>query len=129
MPTINQLCRGDIHGSGGRVRKVTKVKYPELAGSPQRKGRVVSVFTMTPCKPNSALRPVARVLLSSGFTVIAHIPGIGHNIQEHAVVLVKAGGPPDLAGVWFRVVRGVLDAAGVSTQRKRRSSLGASRPK
>ena len=129
MPTINQLCRGEIKKYGGRETKEAKEKYPELQGSPQRKGRVLSVFTMSPCKPNSACRAVAKVLLSTGYTVIADIPGEGHNIQEHAVVLVQAKGRPDLAGVWYCIIRGVLDAAGVKGRRQQRSGYGAKRPK
>ena len=118
MPTIQQLVRK------GRETKKDKSKTPALKGSPQRRGVCTRVFTHTPRKPNSALRKVARVRLTSGMEVTAYIPGEGHNLQEHSVVLVRGGRVKDLPGVRYKVVRGTLDAAGVSDRRKARSQYG-----
>ena len=123
MPTINQLVR---HG-----RKVAKKKSntPALKGSPQKRGVCVRVYTTTPKKPNSALRKVARVRLTNGIEVTSYIPGIGHNLQEHSVVLIRGGRVKDLPGVRYHIVRGTLDALGVSDRRQGRSKYGAKRPK
>ena len=118
MPTIQQLVRK------GRQDKVSKNKTPALKGSPQRRGVCTRVYTTTPKKPNSALRKVARVRLSSGIEVTAYIPGEGHNLQEHSVVLVRGGRVKDLPGVRYKVVRGTLDAAGVSDRKQSRSQYG-----
>lgn len=123
MPTIQQLVRK------GRSSKRSKVKTPALKGSPQRRGVCTRVYTTTPKKPNSALRKVARVRLSSGIEVTAYIPGVGHNLQEHSMVLVRGGRVKDLPGVRYHVVRGTLDTAGVSGRTQRRSKYGAKRPK
>lgn len=123
MPTINQLVRK------GRKRVVKKKSSRALQGSPQKRGVCVRVYTATPKKPNSALRKVARVRLTSGTEVSAYIPGIGHNLQEHSVVLVRGGRVKDLPGVRFHVVRGVLDTLGVSDRRQGRSKYGSKRPK
>ena len=118
MPTIQQLVRT------GRRAARPKSKAPALKGSPQRRGVCVRVYTQTPKKPNSALRKVARVRLTTGIEVTAYIPGIGHNLQEHSVVLVRGGRVKDLPGVRYKVVRGTLDAAGVSDRKKARSQYG-----
>ena len=118
MPTIQQLVRK------GRQSKTSKMKTPALKGAPQRRGVCTRVFTHTPKKPNSALRKVARVRLSSGIEVTAYIPGEGHNLQEHSIVLVRGGRVKDLPGVRYKVVRGTLDAAGVSDRKKARSQYG-----
>src|SRR5881398_3005357 len=118
MPTINQLVRK------GRRDKVAKTKTAALKGSPQRRGVCTRVYTTTPKKPNSALRKVARIRISGGIEVTAYIPGEGHNLQEHSVVLVRGGRVKDLPGVRYKVVRGTLDAAGVSDRRKARSQYG-----
>ncbi len=118
MPTIQQLVRK------GRQDKVSKNKTPALKGSPQRRGVCTRVYTTTPKKPNSALRKVARVRISGGIEVTAYIPGEGHNLQEHSVVLVRGGRVKDLPGVRYKVVRGTLDAAGVSDRKKARSQYG-----
>jgi len=123
MPTINQLVRK------GRKRIVKKKSARALQGSPQKRGVCVRVYTATPKKPNSALRKVARVRLTTGMEVSAYIPGIGHNLQEHSVVLVRGGRVKDLPGVRYHVVRGVLDTLGVSDRRQGRSKYGAKRPK
>ena len=123
MPTIQQLVRK------GRSTKRAKVKTPALKGSPQRRGVCTRVYTTTPKKPNSALRKVARVRLSSGIEVTAYIPGEGHNLQEHSIVLVRGGRVKDLPGVRYHLVRGALDSAGVDGRRQRRSKYGAKRPK
>ncbi len=123
MPTMQQLVRK------GRQDKATKVKTKALAGSPQRRGVCTRVYTTTPRKPNSALRKVARVKLSSGLEVTAYIPGEGHNLQEHSIVLVKGGGPRDLPGVRYRVMRGSLDTQGVRSRRQSRSKYGAKKEK
>ncbi|HOJ51742.1 MAG TPA: 30S ribosomal protein S12 [Syntrophales bacterium] len=119
MPTINQLVRN------GRCKVVRKTSAPALAGSPQRRGVCVRVYTTTPKKPNSALRKVARVRLTSGYEVTAYIPGVGHNIQEHSVVLVRGGRVKDLPGVRYHIVRGTLDAMGVQGRKQGRSKYGA----
>ena len=118
MPTINQLVRK------GRQDKVAKNKTPALKGSPQRRGVCTRVYTTTPKKPNSALRKVARVRLSSGIEVTAYIPGVGHNLQEHSIVLVRGGRVRDLPGVRYHVVRGSLDCLGVEGRKKGRSKYG-----
>ena len=123
MPTIQQLVRK------GRKRIVKKTKAPALKGSPQRRGVCVRVYTTTPKKPNSALRKVARVRLTSKVEVTAYIPGIGHNLQEHSVVLVRGGRVKDLPGVRYHILRGVLDTQGVKNRKQRRSKYGAKRPK
>jgi small subunit ribosomal protein S12 len=122
MPTINQLVRY------GRRMKAYKSKSPALDNCPQRRGVCVRVFTRTPKKPNSALRKVARVRLSNGKYVTAYIPGEGHNLQEHSMVLVRGGRVPDLPGVRYHIVRGALDAAGVEGRRQGRSKYGTKRP-
>src|SRR5215203_2881357 len=119
MPTIEQLVR-----KGRRVRKA-RTKAPALKGSPQRRGVCTRVFTVTPRKPNSALRKVARVRLTSGVEVTCYIPGEGHNLQEHSIVLVRGGGPKDLGGVRYSIVRGTLDTAGVKNRMQGRSRYGA----
>ncbi len=123
MPTINQLVRK------GRRDKIAKVKTAALKGSPQRRGVCTRVYTSTPKKPNSALRKVARVRLTSGFEVTAYIPGIGHNLQEHSVVLIRGGRVKDLPGVRYHIIRGTLDTAGVKDRRQSRSKYGAKTPK
>ncbi|MEX1280820.1 MAG: 30S ribosomal protein S12 [Acidimicrobiia bacterium] len=119
MPTIQQLVRQ------GRRPKPKKERTPGLAGSPQRRGVCTRVYTVTPKKPNSALRKVARIRLSSGIEVTAYIPGEGHNLQEHSIVLVRGGRVKDLPGVRYKVIRGALDTAGVSDRRQARSRYGA----
>ncbi len=121
MPTIQQLVRH------GRRQKRGKVRTPALKGSPQRRGVCTRVYTTTPKKPNSALRKVARVRLTSGTEVTAYIPGIGHNLQEHSIVLVRGGRVKDLPGVRYKIVRAALDTAGVRDRRKARSKYGAKR--
>jgi len=123
MPTINQLIRL------GRERYKAKSKSPALKGSPQRRGVCLQVKTQTPKKPNSALRKVARVRLTNAVEVTAYIPGVGHNLQEHSIVLVRGGRVKDLPGVRYHIVRGVLDTAGVVDRKKSRSKYGAKRPK
>jgi small subunit ribosomal protein S12 len=119
MPTIAQLVRK------GRASKTSKAKTPALHGSPQRRGVCTRVYTTTPKKPNSALRKVCRVRLTSGIEVTAYIPGIGHNLQEHSIVLVRGGRVRDLPGVRYKVIRGTLDTQGVRDRRKARSRYGA----
>jgi small subunit ribosomal protein S12 len=121
VPTIAQLVRK------GRQAKVTKTKTPALKGAPQRRGVCTRVFTHTPKKPNSALRKVARVRLTNQMEVTAYIPGEGHNLQEHSVVLVRGGRVKDLPGVRYKVIRAALDTAGVSDRRQGRSKYGAKR--
>lgn len=123
MPTINQLVR--------KEREVVKGRSPTpaLMCCPQRRGVCIRVYTTTPKKPNSALRKVCRVRLSNGMEVTVYIPGIGHNLQEHSVVLVRGGRVKDLPGIRYQVIRGTLDAAGVQDRRKGRSRYGAKRPK
>ncbi len=123
MPTINQLVRK------GRSKIVKKVTTPALKGAPQKRGVCTRVYTSTPKKPNSALRKVARVRLTSGAEVTAYIPGVGHNLQEHSVVLVRGGRVKDLPGVRYHIVRGTLDTLGVEDRKKSRSKYGAKRPK
>jgi small subunit ribosomal protein S12 len=122
MPTFQQLVRKN------RFSLEKKTKSPALVNCPQRRGVCTRVYTTTPKKPNSALRKVARVRLTSGFEVTAYIPGIGHNIQEHSVVLVRGGRVKDLPGVRYHVVRGALDTAGVKDRTQRRSKYGAKKP-
>lgn len=123
MPTINQLVRK------GRETVEKKSKSPALQGNPQKRGVCVRVYTTTPKKPNSALRKVARVRLSNGYEVTCYIPGIGHNLQEHSIVLVRGGRVKDLPGVRYKIIRGALDAAGVKDRKQSRSKYGAKRPK
>ena len=123
MPTINQLIRKGRHTAANRT------KAPALQSCPQKRGVCTRVMTMTPKKPNSALRKIARVRLSNGIEVTAYIPGIGHNLQEHSVVLVRGGRVKDLPGVRYHIVRGTLDTAGVASRTQRRSKYGAKRPK
>ena len=123
MPTINQLVRK------GRSPQKKRNKVPALASCPQKRGVCTRVYTTTPKKPNSALRKVARVRLTNGFEVTSYIPGEGHNLQEHSVVMIRGGRVKDLPGVRYHVVRGTLDTQGVSTRKQRRSKYGAKRPK
>ena len=123
MPTINQLIRK------GRKRIKSKSNTPALKGAPQKRGVCTRVYTSTPKKPNSALRKVARVRLTPGIEVTAYIPGIGHNLQEHSVVLVRGGRVKDLPGVRYHIVRGTLDTLGVEDRKQGRSKYGAKRPK
>jgi len=123
MPTIQQLVRS------ARERQTKKSKSPALNSCPQRRGVCTRVYTTTPKKPNSVLRKVARVRLTSGFEVTAYIPGIGHNLQEHSVVLVRGGRVKDLPGVRYHIVRGTLDASGVQNRNQSRSKYGSKRPK
>ncbi len=122
MPTINQLVRH------GRKKSVKKTTTPALKGCPQKRGVCVRVYTTTPKKPNSALRKVARVRLTNGIEVTSYIPGIGHNLQEHSVVMIRGGRVKDLPGVRYHVIRGTLDTLGVSDRRQGRSKYGAKRP-
>jgi small subunit ribosomal protein S12 len=123
VPTIQQLVRK------GRNAKVAKTKTPALKGSPQRRGVCMRVYTTTPKKPNSALRKVARVRLSSQIEVTAYIPGIGHNLQEHSIVLVRGGRVKDLPGVRYKIIRGTLDTQGVKNRKQARSRYGAKKEK
>lgn len=123
MPTINQMARAK------RIKIKEKTNSPALAGGPQARGVCTRVFTMAPRKPNSALRKVARVKLSTGFEVSAYIPGEGHNLQEHSVVLIRGGKVKDLPGVRYHIIRGTLDCAGVEGRKESRSLYGAKRPK
>ncbi|HEX9829669.1 MAG TPA: 30S ribosomal protein S12 [Bacteroidota bacterium] len=123
MPTINQLVRL------GRERESWKSKSPALQGSPQKRGVCTRVYTTTPKKPNSALRKVARVRLVHGLEVTAYIPGEGHNLQEHSIVLVRGGRVKDLPGVRYHIVRGSLDTQGVQDRKQARSKYGAKKPK
>ena len=123
MPTINQLVRK------GRAPVVSKSKVPALEQSPQKRGVCTRVYTTTPKKPNSALRKVARVRLTNQMEVTSYIPGEGHNLQEHSVVMIRGGRVKDLPGVRYHIIRGVLDTQGVSDRRQRRSKYGAKRPK
>ena len=123
MPTINQLVRQ------GRKAKTKKTKSPALASCPQKRGVCTRVYTQTPRKPNSALRKVARVRLQTGMEVTTYIPGIGHNLQEHSVVMIRGGRVKDLAGVRYHIIRGKLEAHGVQDRRQGRSKYGAKRPK
>src|ERR1700757_5002966 len=121
MPTINQLIRK------GRENKAWKTKSPALQSCPQRRGVCTRVYTQTPKKPNSALRKVCKVKLTNGYEIISYIPGIGHNLQEHSVVLVRGGRVKDLPGVRYHTVRGTLDAQGVANRKQSRSKYGAKR--
>jgi small subunit ribosomal protein S12 len=123
VPTISHLVRK------GRAAVITKTKSPALQDSPQKRGVCVRVFTQTPKKPNSALRKVARVRLTNGFEVTAYIPGEGHNLQEHSIVLIRGGRVKDLPGVRYHIVRGSLDLQGVKDRKQSRSKYGAKRPK
>jgi len=123
LPTINQLIRK------GRKKKAEKSKAPALQSCPQRRGVCTRVYTSTPKKPNSALRKIARVRLTNGIEVTAYIPGEGHNLQEHSIVLVRGGRVKDLPGVRYHIVRGTADASGVDGRRKSRSKYGVKRPK
>ena len=123
MPTINQLIRK------GRKAVKKKTKSPALESCPQKRGVCTRVMTVTPKKPNSALRKVARVRLSNGIEVTSYIPGVGHNLQEHSVVLIRGGRVKDLPGVRYHIIRGTLDAQGVAKRMQARSKYGAKRPK
>jgi small subunit ribosomal protein S12 len=123
MPTINQLIRKQ------REQAKKKNKTPALQGSPQKRGVCVRVYTTTPKKPNSALRKVARVRLTNGIEVTSYIPGVGHNLQEHSVVLIRGGRVKDLPGVRYHIIRGTMDTAGVDDRRRGRSKYGAKKPK
>ncbi len=123
MPTINQLVRN------GRKKITKKSNTPALKACPQKRGVCTRVYTTTPKKPNSALRKVARVRLTNGIEVTSYIPGIGHNLQEHSVVMIRGGRVKDLPGVRYHIVRGTLDCAGVSDRKNARSKYGAKRPK
>jgi small subunit ribosomal protein S12 len=123
VPTISQLIRH------GRKQVIKKRTTPALMGSPQRRGVCTRVYTTTPKKPNSALRKVARVRLTSGMEVTAYIPGEGHNLQEHSIVLIRGGRVKDLPGVRYHIIRGTLDTSGVQERRQGRSKYGAKRPK
>ncbi|MBC3805506.1 30S ribosomal protein S12 [Acetobacterium fimetarium] len=123
MPTINQLVKK------GRKRMEDKTKTPALKANPQKRGVCTAVRTSTPKKPNSALRKIARVRLVNGMEVTAYIPGIGHNLQEHSIVLIKGGRVKDLPGVRYKIIRGALDTAGVDARRQARSKYGAKKPK
>lgn len=123
MPTINQLVKQ------GREKQRSKRNTPALQASPQKRGVCTRVYTQTPKKPNSALRKVARVRLTNGIEVTSYIPGIGHNLQEHSVVLIRGGRVKDLPGVRYHIIRGTLDAVGVQERKRGRSKYGAKRPK
>ncbi|MGD8387471.1 MAG: 30S ribosomal protein S12 [Desulfobacteraceae bacterium] len=123
MPTINQLIRK------GREKTRKKVKTPALQQCPQKRGVCVRVYTSTPKKPNSALRKVARVRLTNGIEVTSYIPGVGHNLQEHSVVMIRGGRVKDLPGVRYHIIRGSMDTSGVNDRRQGRSKYGAKRPK
>ena len=123
LPTINQLIRH------GRKRPFARTKVPAMEACPQKRGVCTRVYTTTPKKPNSALRKVARVRLTNGFEVSSYIPGEGHNLQEHSVVLIRGGRVKDLPGVRYHIIRGTLDTQGVADRRQRRSKYGAKRPK
>ncbi len=123
MPTINQLIKK------GRESIKKKIKTPALKGCPQKRGVCIRVYTSTPKKPNSALRKVARVRLTNGIEVTTYIPGIGHNLQEHSVVLIRGGRVKDLPGIRYHIIRGTLDSSGVENRRRGRSKYGAKRPK
>jgi small subunit ribosomal protein S12 len=123
MPTINQLIKH------GRAKQSAKSKAPAMQSSPQKRGVCTRVYTTTPKKPNSALRKVARVRLTNGIEVTAYIPGVGHNLQEHSVVLIRGGRVKDLPGVRYHIIRGTLDSIGVQDRRQGRSKYGAKRPK
>jgi small subunit ribosomal protein S12 len=123
MPTINQLINNE------RAKQIKRKKTPALQACPQRRGVCTRVYTTTPKKPNSALRKVARVRLTNGIEVTSYIPGEGHNLQEHSVVMIRGGRVKDLPGVRYHIIRGTLDTAGVADRRQSRSKYGAKRPK
>ena len=123
MPTVNQLVRK------GRKAPVAKTKTPALRNAPQKRGVCTRVYTTTPKKPNSALRKVAKVRLTNGYEVVSYIPGEGHNLQEHSVVMIRGGRVKDLPGVRYHIIRGTLDTQGVKDRKQRRSKYGAKRPK
>ena len=123
MPTVNQLVRN------GRKKPKKKAKTPALQRAPQKRGVCVRVYTSTPKKPNSALRKVARVRLTNGIEVTSYIPGMGHNLQEHSVVLIRGGRVKDLPGVRYHIIRGAMDTTGVDDRRQGRSKYGAKKPK
>jgi small subunit ribosomal protein S12 len=123
VPTISQLVRK------GRTLAITKTKSPALKSCPQKRGVCIRVYTTTPKKPNSALRKVARVRLTNGMEVTTYIPGVGHNLQEHSIVLIRGGRVKDLPGVRYHIVRGTLDTVGVANRKQGRSKYGAKRPK
>jgi small subunit ribosomal protein S12 len=123
LPTISQLVKK------GRVKPKSKTNAPALQGCPQRRGVCTRVYTVTPKKPNSALRKVARARLTNGMEITTYIPGVGHNLQEHSVVLVRGGRVKDIPGVRYHIVRGTLDTIGVQDRRRGRSKYGAKRPK
>jgi small subunit ribosomal protein S12 len=123
VPTISQLVRK------GRILSTTKTKSPALKNCPQKRGVCIRVYTTTPKKPNSALRKVARVRLTNGMEVTTYIPGVGHNLQEHSIVLIRGGRVKDLPGVRYHIVRGTLDTVGVANRKQSRSKYGAKRPK
>jgi len=123
MPTVNQLVKK------GRRPEKAKTSAPALTGSPQKRGVCIRVYTTTPKKPNSALRKVARVRLTNGIEVTTYIPGIGHNLQEHSVVLIRGGRVKDLPGVRYHIIRGTLDSVGVQDRKQSRSKYGAKKPK
>ena len=123
MPTVNQLVRKR------RLRVIKRNKVPAMESCPQKRGVCTRVYTTTPKKPNSALRKVARVRLTNGFEVISYIPGEGHNLQEHSIVLIRGGRVKDLPGVRYHILRGVLDTQGVSDRKQRRSKYGTKKPK
>ena len=123
MPTTNQLVRK------GRQSPQAKTKTPALRGAPQKRGVCTRVYTTTPKKPNSALRKVARVRLTNGMEVTTYIPGVGHNLQEHSIVMIRGGRVKDLPGVRYHIIRGTLDAVGVANRKQGRSKYGAKRPK
>ena len=123
MPTINQLIRN------GRKKPLKKTKVPAMESCPQKRGVCTRVYTTTPKKPNSALRKVARIRLTNGFEVTSYIPGEGHNLQEHSVVMIRGGRVKDLPGVRYHIIRGTLDTQGVADRKQRRSKYGTKRPK
>ena len=123
MPTINQLIRN------GRKKPLKKTKVPAMESCPQKRGVCTRVYTTTPKKPNSALRKVARIRLTNGFEVTSYIPGEGHNLQDHSVVMIRGGRVKDLPGVRYHIIRGTLDTQGVNDRKQRRSKYGAKRPK
>jgi small subunit ribosomal protein S12 len=123
MPTINQLVRG------GREAVSSRSKSPHMQGCPQKRGVCLRVYTVTPKKPNSALRKVARVRLTNGLETTAYIPGVGHNLQEHSIVMIRGGRVKDLPGIRYHIIRGTLDTAGVANRKQSRSKYGAKAPK
>jgi len=123
MPTINQLIRA------GRTAPKSRSKSPALQSAPQKRGVCTRVYTTTPKKPNSAMRKVAKVRLTNGYEIVSYIPGEGHNLQEHSVVMIRGGRVKDLPGVRYHIIRGTLDTQGIAKRRQRRSKYGAKRPK